>query len=73
MPDELVLIQLVANDDLPDIEKITFRFLDGEVQVIAESERRMLTTAFTLTKERAWELERWLGERRRLMQNRKGF
>ena len=73
MPDELIFTQKVVNEDLPDVEKITFRLLGGDVRIIAESAERMLVTAFTLTAERALELERWLGERRRLMQNRKGY
>ena len=70
MPDEIVFIQTMAIGDLSEVEKITFRLLEGDVRVIAECEERNLLTAFTLTQESALALERWLGERRRLLRNR---
>ena len=72
MPDQLTFTQAVVNEDLSDVEKISFSPSGDGIRVVSESEARMLVTAFTLSPEYALELERWLAERRKLQQHRFG-
>jgi hypothetical protein len=62
MPDELTFTQRVANPDLPDVEKITFRLKNGKVRIVMESETRATLSAFTLLDGEFSELIEWLVE-----------